>query len=314
MAQANEAAKFKQIIEKIDPHSTLLGIWELRGGLSAQMTALELRLSNGQTRKLIVRRPRERTVKRNPQAAADEFKILQIVQSIGISAQTPYYLDPSGEIFPEPYLVIEYMEGEPEYTPVDAIACARQIATQLALIHHVDSAQHDLSFLPRQVDRFAGQFKGRPAKLDDSLDEGRIREALEAVWPLAEINQSVLVHGDFWPGNLLWKDGQLVAVIDWEDAEVGNPLVDFAITRLDMLWIFGPDTMHEFTHHYQSLNAIDFSQLPYWDLYAALRPASRLGEFAAGWPKLGRPDITEETMRKWHRLFVSQAFEALSYG
>lgn len=311
MAQANEAAKFEQIIERIDPHSTLLRTWELRGGLSAQMTALELRLTDGQTRKLIVRRPRERTFQRNPHAAADEFKILQIVQAIGVRAQTPYYLDPSGEIFPEPYLVIEYMDGEPEYAPADVTACARQIATQLALIHRVDSAKHDLSFLPKQADRFAGQFKRRPPKLDDSLDEGRIREALETVWPLAEINPLVLVHGDCWPGNLLWKDGQLVAVIDWEDAEVGNPLVDFAITRLDMLWIFGPDAMHEFTHHYQALNAIDFSQLPYWDLYAALRPASRLDEFAAGWPELGRPDINEETMRKWHRLFVDWAFEKL---
>jgi aminoglycoside phosphotransferase (APT) family kinase protein len=191
------------------------------------------------------------------------------------------------------------------------IACARQIATQLALIHCVDGTKYDLSFLPKQTDRFVEQFKTRPATLDDSLEEGRIREVLETVWPLPQVNEPVLVHGDFWPGNLLWKEGQLVAVIDWEDAEVGNPLVDFAITRLDMLWIFGPDALHAFTHQYQALSTINYSQLPYWDLYAALRPASRLDEWAAGWPELGRPDINEETMRKWHRLFITQAFEAL---
>jgi aminoglycoside phosphotransferase (APT) family kinase protein len=312
MAQANEAAKFKEIVKKIDPHSTLLRAWPLKGGLSAQMTALELLLAGGQTCKVIVRRPREKTFQRNPHAATDEFKILQIVQSIGVNAQTPYFLDQSGEIFPEPYLVVEYIEGEPEYAPADVTACARQIATQLALIHRIDGSERDLSFLPKQDERLAAQFQTRPTKIDNSLDEGRIREVLEAVWPLPQINQPVLVHGDFWPGNLLWKEDQLVAVIDWEDAEVGNPLVDFAITRLDMLWIFGPDAMHEFTRQYQSLTAIDFSQLAYWDLYAALRPASRLDEWAAGWPELGRPDINEETMRRWHRLFVEQAFEKLS--
>jgi aminoglycoside phosphotransferase (APT) family kinase protein len=122
------------------------------------------------------------------------------------------------------------------------------------------------------------------------------------------VNQPALLHGDFWPGNLLWKDGKLVAVIDWEDAEVGNPLADFAISRLDILWIFGLDALHAFTERYQSLVTLDFSQLAYWDLFAALRPASRIAAWAAGWPQLGRSDITEATMRAGHRWFVNQAF------
>ena len=26
----------------------------------------------------------------------------------------------------------------------------------------------------------------------------------------------MLLHGYLWPGNLLWQDGRLVAVVDWE--------------------------------------------------------------------------------------------------
>ncbi len=311
MIAVKEIGKLEQVAQRVAPGSRLLRAWELRGGISAQMTALEFAPPGGGRRKVIVRRPGERAVALNPRAAADEFKVLQIVRSLGVSAQAPTWLDESGEIFAEPYLVFEYLEGAPEFAPADVESYLTQVAGQLAAIHSAAAARADLSFLPKQAERLAGALKGRPPAPDDSLEETRIRDALEAVWPLAPLNEAVLLHGDFWPGNLLWKDGRLVAVIDWEDAEVGDPLADFAVSRLEMLWLFGTDAMNEFTHRYQSAAAIDLRQLPYWDLYAALRPASCIGEWAAEWPALGRDDVTEATMREGHRQFVAQAFARL---
>jgi aminoglycoside phosphotransferase (APT) family kinase protein len=311
LIESEERDKFARVAQKVFPHSRLLRTWPLQGGLSAQMTALEVMLPDGRTKKLIVRRPGKRAVTQNPRAAADEFRILQIVQSAGVTVQTPYLLDQSGEIFSEPYLVIEYIEGDPEFSPANITAHVRQIATQLAKIHAINEARLDLAFLPQQAEQLAHAFNARPAKLDDSLDEARIRNILEAVWPLPPRNAPVLLHGDFWPGNILWQGGRLVGVIDWEDASAGDPLADLAVSRLDILWIFGLDAMHAFTRHYQTLLPIDLAQLPYWDLYAALRPASRIAEWAEGWPALGRPDITEETMRAGHRGFREQAIEKI---
>jgi aminoglycoside phosphotransferase (APT) family kinase protein len=162
-----------------------------------------------------------------------------------------------------------------------------------------------MSFLPQQAQRYAEKLRARPAKLDESLDEGHIRDVLEAAWPFPQRNTSVLLHGDFWPGNTLWKDGQLIAVIDWEDAEFGDPLADVATTRLEILWAFGIDAMRTFTQHYQSITPIDFTNLPYWDLWAALRPASQIATWATD-------EITEENMREGHRWFITQAFAKLS--
>lgn len=39
---------------------------------------------------------------------------------------------------------------------------------------------------------------------------------------------SVLVHGDFWYGNLLVKDGTISGVLDWENIGGDDPAVDFA--------------------------------------------------------------------------------------
>jgi aminoglycoside phosphotransferase (APT) family kinase protein len=148
------------------------------------------------------------------------------------------------------------------------------------------------------------------------LDQGRIREALASVWPVPRRNEPSLLHGDYWPGNILWREGQLAAVIDWEDAHVGDPLEDFAISRLDMLWIFGRDAMQSFSRHYQAVRAVDIRALPYWDLYAALRLARLVGTDLLGWAAFflpyGRPDITGQSIQASCSLFVAQAFEQLA--
>jgi aminoglycoside phosphotransferase (APT) family kinase protein len=299
---------FEQIAQKIVPQSQLIRTWQLKGGLSAQMTALEILLPDGQTQKMIVRQLRDRTLNDNPRAAADQFKLLQLIQSIGVAAQTPHYLDESGEIFPAPYLVIEYIEGQPDFTPTDLSDYARQIASQLAKIHSLDSSKLDLSFLPKQ----AQQVIECPANIDKTSDEWRIREALASIGDVPQSNRLTLLHGDFWPGNLLWRDGQLAAVIDWEDAVIGDPLKDFAISRLDTLIFFGVNTLHEFTRHYQAASTLDFRHLPYWDLCAALRAAPNLAEWGNVDPQFGRPDITEHMMRASLRWFYTQAIEKLS--
>ncbi len=308
MSEAKSAEKFAKIVQRIAPQSRLLRAWSLKGGISAQVTALEFQHPDGQPQKVIVRRHGDRDRQHNQRIAADEFKLLQLLHAAGLPIPTPYFFDQSGEIFPTPYVVIEYIEGDPEFSPPNLADLTAQLAIHLAKIHQVDFAQLDLSFLPQRGNGFGE----RPANLDQSLEEAQIRDAVESIWPLAQQNRSGLLHGDFWPGNILWKERQLVAVIDWEDAKLGDPLADLANSRLDILWIFGLDAMHNFTQQYQSLTTLDYTNLPYWDLCAALRPASQIAEWAAVYPPLGRQDITEKTMREGHRLFVAQAFEQLA--
>jgi hypothetical protein len=61
--------------------------------------------------------------------------------------------------------------------------------------------------------------------------------------------------------------------------------------------------------------AIDDTNLPYWDLCAALRFIRLAGPDLAAWAAFftpfGRSDITEQTMRADYSLFMAQAFEKL---
>ncbi|MBX2998834.1 MAG: phosphotransferase [Caldilineaceae bacterium] len=296
-----EDQQAEQLVKRIHPRARLLRRWKLPGGVSAQVTALALTFPNGKTQKLVIRQHGEADLERNPKIAHDEFRLLQILRSAGVAAPHPIYLEESGEISPIPLLVEQYIEGEPVLSPLDLDDFLHQIAAHLTSIHRIEETNWDLSFLPKQTSGWGN----RPAQLDESLAEGKIRCALEALWPLAKGNDAVLLHGDYWPGNLLWQDGQLAAVIDWEDAAVGDPLADVANSRLEILWALGVEAMEQFTENYQTLmRSVDFTNLPYWDLCAALRPASKLSTW-------GLESATESAMRAAHQRFTDQALAQL---
>jgi aminoglycoside phosphotransferase (APT) family kinase protein len=306
MPESDDHSKLEQLILRIDPQSRLLHAWVLTGGVSARVAALEIERPDGLHQKLVVRQHGATDVQRNPNIAADEFNLLQILRAAGVPAPVPYYCDQSSDIFPTPFVVIEYIEGHTEFSPVDLEGFLLTLATHLAQLHSTDWSLFDLSFLPDQAKLYDAKFKDRPTHLDDSLEEGRICDVLEPAWPFPHRNTPVLLHGDYWPGNILWHKGHLAGIIDWEDAHVGDPLADLAISRLEVLWAFDMDAMRTFTRQYQSLINLDFSALPYWDLCAALRPAFQIATWA------GNP-AREEAIRIKHHLFVAQAFEALSH-
>ena len=307
MTASTKDNKFVQVVQKFAPHSKLLRTWQLTGGVSAQVTALEIERPDGHTQKMMFRSHGEIDLKRNPHIAADEFRLLHLLHSANLATPMPYYLDHSSEIFSTPYLVIEYIEGTTEFAPSNVPNFLHQCATHLSSIHRVNCSQLDVSFLPQQATIYAKKLRNRPAQLDESLDEGHIRNVLEAAWPFPQHNPSVLLHGDFWPGNLLWQNGQLVAIIDWEDAALGDPLADLANSRLEILWAFGIDTMNLFTHCYQKLHPIDITNLPYWDLWAALKSAFQITEWATT-----SEALSEQTMRERHEWFREQAFEKVA--
>jgi aminoglycoside phosphotransferase (APT) family kinase protein len=298
---AQERDLFEALARRIEPRSRLLRTWELKGGVSAQVTAFEIERPDGRIERLVVRRHGAAELRRNPRIAADEFRLLELLKSAGVAAPTPRHLDAEAEVFSVPCLVVDYVEGEREPAPADETEFAGRLATVLAEIHRVD--YREVCFLRQRVD-IGPEVPGR--RPEEPAEARRIREVLESALPLPRRNRSVLLHGDFWPGNTLWKDGRLVAVVDWEDAAIGDPLADVANARLELLWAVGIDAMEAFTRRYESAApSVDFTDLPYWDLWADLRLAGRTSEW-------GLDEVTERAMRAGHEAFVARALDELS--
>src|SRR5262245_18440313 len=138
MAENQNDAAFRELVKRIDPNVRLVCSWPLAGGVSAEITALELELPGGQRTKLVVRRHGEIDRSHNQHIAREEFKLLEIAHAHGLAAPKPVYLDESGELFPTPLLVIAFVEGETVFEPHDVTDFLAQMAAQLAKIHQVN--------------------------------------------------------------------------------------------------------------------------------------------------------------------------------
>jgi aminoglycoside phosphotransferase (APT) family kinase protein len=297
---------FQRLATKIVPQSKFIRSWSLEGGVSAQITAFEIEHADGQRQKLIVRQHGIIDRQENPHIAADEYRLLQGLKAAGLPTPEPYLYDQTGEFFETPAIVIAYIEGETHFHPHDLNSYLYQLASQLARIHRVNYEHLGLTFLPSQQHITDRKLRNQPTRFDTSINEERIREVLRENWPFPQMHNVTLLHGDYWPGNILWRHGELVAVIDWEDARIGDPLADLANARLELLWHLDEFAMQEFTRIYFSLNPLDECALPYWDLWAALRVAFQLPNWAAN-------ATIEAKMRNSHHDFVNQAFRKLKY-
>jgi len=143
--------------------------------------------------------------------------------------------------FPAPWSVYGWIDGEPASTakPGDSARLATDLARFLVALRAVDRAEgpepglhsafrggpvgHWDDEVQQLLSRLHGQERPRAATL--------WREALAATVPVS----SCWFHGDVAAGNLLVRDGVLVAVLDFGCAGVGDPACDTVVawTMLD---------------------------------------------------------------------------------
>jgi aminoglycoside phosphotransferase (APT) family kinase protein len=300
-----DAASLAQLLRKVDPGLRLQCAWNLTGGVSAQVTAIAAMASDGQERILVVRQYGAADLRSNPHIAGTEYRLLALLHAAGLRVPRPYHADESCAVLPVPCLLLEFIDGEPPAGPAAPPDFTGQLAAALADLHRAGFARSDVAFLPDIGSVSARMLGTWPADLDDAISEAAVRTALTGNWPPPQVNEPAILHGDYWTGNTLWRHGKLVGVIDWEDAAVGDPLADLGNARLEILMHHDDAAMDEFTRQYCALLPdIDLAALPYWDLYAALRPSGQMDRW-------GLPGADLERFRAAHRRLVADALVRL---
>lgn len=119
-----------------------------------------------------------------------------------------------------------------------------------------------------------------------------------------------MVHGDFRAGNFLYDDaGELVAVLDWEMAHLGDPLEDLAWS-LSRVLSFGKDdrrsglaTKDEALRIWQAASglAIDPAALHWWELMMCIKGQAIWNAGAAAWNKSSDPQVIHAYAAWWLR-------------
>jgi aminoglycoside phosphotransferase (APT) family kinase protein len=300
------------IAARLSPAGRLAGTWSFAGGLSSAMTVLEIDDADRARRRFVVRRrdgARRRSIGR-------EHRVIERLHALGIPVPPPVELDESGALLAEPFAVYHFVEGAPRLSTTDPAGTGRIYARHLAAIHAVDLGHVADLRLPDRADAVLERLDERPAAPDTRLREPAIRLALHDRRDVLATGGRRLLHGDYWPGNVLFADGdgdRVAAIIDWEFAGIGDPLADVAGARLDLWWAHGPEAMTAFTEDYLARTGADPARLAVWELVAALRPCGFVSSWAADWGRQGRPDITPAFLRAVHLEFLDRALAALPH-
>ncbi|MDB4476171.1 phosphotransferase family protein [bacterium] len=120
-----------------------------------------------------------------------------------------------------------------------------------------------------------------------------------------EGSRMTLVHGDFRNGNLMVTPQGIAAVLDWELAQIGDPIRDLGWLCVNS-WRFGKDalpvggfgTIEDLLDGYSQTSGVDVSvqEIKYWQVFGSFWWAMATLQMANAWrtgetPSLERPVI-----------------------
>jgi aminoglycoside phosphotransferase (APT) family kinase protein len=303
-------AQVRDLLHSIDPSLRFMISGPLTGGVSAQLTVIDAQLADGQVDRLVLRQYGPANLRADPHVAVHEYALLSLLHRAGLPVPRPRHADETATIMPVPCLIIEYIDGysltQPSQLTAPLADFTGQLAEVLARLHAAAFTLADAPYLADIRASAARRVETWPSAPDEALSELAVRTTLARIWPPPLLNQPALLHGDFWPGNALWRDGTLVGVVDWEDAVLGDPLHDVANTRMELCMAFGISAAREFTGQYCERRPMtNMTALRHWDLYAALRHAGRMSEW-------GLTSGDRKRLEAGHQEFVTAALAALS--
>jgi aminoglycoside phosphotransferase (APT) family kinase protein len=251
--------RFLKLTEILSPEGDLIYFSRLEGGVSCDVFLLEVK-EGTKINKFVVRTEGLPT---SENTVETEFYLLKSISNKQVPTAEAFYFDNSCEILDKPFMVMSFLEGTIFEPKEREFSFLEIMAKQLIRIHQTDIAY--LPELPLRTDPLDGLISYLPkeSRWDElsSLINGLNKEIFEG--------EKVFLHGDFWLGNLLWKDSLIVGILDWEYAAIGDPLSDLATACLEVRYEVGIEGIEIFKHTYSNFLDIDEYRLSLWLIFVA---------------------------------------------
>jgi aminoglycoside phosphotransferase (APT) family kinase protein len=179
-----------------------------------------------------------------------EFRVISAMRGTDVPAPDTIALCEDTSVNGAPFYIMEFVDG---YIPVDPNDVAKRydeaarrhmgehLIDVLAALHSLDPASVGLAdfgkpqgYIARQVRRFTEQIETAVTRPVPELKELSARLSRS----IPPESGAAIVHGDYRLDNAIMNDaGDVIAVLDWEMATLGDPLADMGI--LHMYWSDG---------------------------------------------------------------------------
>jgi aminoglycoside phosphotransferase (APT) family kinase protein len=234
---------------------TVARMYRLSAGFSNETFGLDVRWRVGdrlEQRPFVLRAGPEGPGLIEPYDVGRQFRIMAALRDSPVPVPRMLWLEEGSAVLRRPFFVMEMLDGEQFEHPlpswlveadpeVHQRICEQYVdaLVELHTLDHrrlaLDSLGSGAGFLGDELDRWTSALRGaqlREVPAFDALIE-RLQRSMPASSP-----GPTLVHGDTKWGNFMFQGDQLLAVLDWEMAAIGDPLVDVAYSLT--YWRTGP--------------------------------------------------------------------------
>jgi aminoglycoside phosphotransferase (APT) family kinase protein len=225
-----------------------------------------------------------------PYDMAKQFNVLDALSRSDVPVPDVRWLELDESVLGRPFFVMDRLDGTvfeltvPDYVreggPEKLHRMSLNFVDTFARLHEWDWESTPLANMDRgpgsavrEVDWWASEIdrvKRGPHPALDALADWLRRTA-----PPPPLRYSLL-HGDCKWGNVMWDDERVAGVLDWEMAQVGDPLIDIGYAT--MLWdLGGPATIPgvissaEFLEIYQKATGADISRIQWYQVLATFK-------------------------------------------
>lgn len=265
----------RTLLDLLAPGSELLSIAVPDGSFSNYTHIVAARRRDGSPWRFVVRRYKIFGDYDRGEKARREFRTFELLNRHNVPAPAALYLDETGEVLGIPGIVTGFVEGRLMLDTVpDPLDWARKLAVTLARIHAIPCGREEKEFLLNgnaEASWFL-RYDGPPQYMQEYPGGAELWHTLRRLQPNLRVQEPVLLHIDYWSGNILWQEDEISSVIDWEEAAYGDPAVDVAYARMNMILMGLPDAAEEFRRVYELETGRPLENLGFWELAACVRP------------------------------------------
>nr|WP_216853434.1 aminoglycoside phosphotransferase family protein [Phytoactinopolyspora halotolerans] len=206
-------------------------------------------------------------------AVEKEHRWLPVLEPrLPVPIPTPLALGAPGEGYPHPWAVRNWLPGETAHPEriADMTAFAVDVAGFIRALQCIDATAGPVAgahsfYRGTPPSSYDDETRSSLAALGDRVDARRAmpvwEAATESTWP----GDPVWFHGDIAQGNLLVRDGELAAVIDFGTSGVGDPACDLVIA-----WTLFSGASREAFRDAVGQDAATWARARGWALWKAL--------------------------------------------
>lgn len=241
----DQARLDRYLEERIDGFRGPIDIRQFKGGQSNPTYRLET-----PSGVYVLRRKPPGKLLPSAHAIEREFRVMRALYRVGFPVPRVRCLCEQTEIAGTPFYVMDHVGGRiiwepamPNFDRAERGAVFDAMVTTLADLHGFDPAAIELgdfgrgeNYVARQIRRWSDQY--RASRTADIVEMDRMIDWLPARIPKQQ--RVSVVHGDFRLDNIILAADrpEILAVIDWELATLGDPVADF--TNFLMQWRMPP--------------------------------------------------------------------------